>query len=195
MIEDSLFKFISGPKKLELIPISNGDARLRKDCKNHYSKPKGFVGRNICYGIVYGGVWYGSIVVGSATLHLPGRNEFFSNAPLNNLVNNTFYHIDKDNGKYPIRNFTVKVLAEFRKQILIDWKKDYGDEVLGFESLIELPRTGELYLRDGWTEVGLTKGFTCKREGGKGSDDWGGKRVWNKDKDNLRPKRVFCRKP
>src|SRR5262249_21895382 len=94
-------------------------------------------------------------------------------------------------GKYPLRNFTVKVLEKFRQQICIDWFAKYGDPVIGFESLVELPRTGEIYLRDGWTEVGLTKGYTCKRVAGKGADSWTGKRVW--DTQNLRPKRVFCR--
>jgi len=28
----------------------------------HYSKPGGFVGRNICYAITYAGVYYGAIV-------------------------------------------------------------------------------------------------------------------------------------
>lgn len=63
---------------------------------------------------------------------------------------------------------------------------------MGFESLVELPRTGECYKRDGWTLVGQTIGYTCKRVAGKGTDNWSGKRVW--DTKNLRPKLVFCRK-
>jgi hypothetical protein len=157
----------------------------------HYSQPKGFVGRNICYAILWNDVYYGSIVGGSSTLHLPGRNEFFNNAPLNTKVNNIFYHVEKVNSTYPIRNFAVLVLKIFREKIIVDWKSKYGDDVIGFESLVELPRTGEIYLRDGWTELGLTKGFTCKRVAGKGSDSWSGRRVWNiKD---LRPKRIFVK--
>lgn len=156
----------------------------------HYSQPKGFVGRNICYAIIYDDIYYGYIIGGSATLHLLGRNEFFNNISLNKIVNNIFYHIFP-NPKYPSRNFTVKVLKEFRSRIYYDWKNKYGDEIVGFESLVELPRTGEIYIRDGWTEVGITKGFTCKRISGIGTDSWGGRRIWNVD--NLRPKRVFCR--
>lgn len=78
------------------------------------------------------------------------------------------------------------------KKINVDWKEKYGDEIIGFESLIEIPRTGECYRRDGWEMIGQTKGFTCKRTAGKGTDSWGGKRVW--DKENLRPKLVFVRK-
>ena len=83
------------------------------------------------------------------------------------------------------------VLKRFRERVSEDWKTKYGDLVLGFETLVELPRTGEVYKRDGWTEVGLTKGYTCKRTKGKGTDSWSGKRVW--DTINLRPKRVFCK--
>ena len=55
-----------------------------------------------------------------------------------------------------------------------------------------MPRTGECYKRAGWTEIGITKGYTCKRIKGQGTDNWTGKRVW--DTKNLRPKRVFAYK-
>jgi hypothetical protein len=161
---------------------------------DHYSKPKGFVGRNICYAIMFNDVYYGAIVGGSATLHLPNRHEVLgtSKTDLNSIVNNIFFHIEKVNGKYPIRNFSQAVLSLFMKTITKDWESRYGDKVVGFESLVELPRTGELYLRNGWTLVGQTKGFTCKRTAGKGTDEWSGKRIW--DVNNLRPKHVFIYK-
>jgi uncharacterized protein DUF4338 len=163
----------------------------------HYSQPKGFVGRNICYLVTRNDVIYGSIVGGSSTLHLVGRDSFFKlykeikKQALVRIVNNIFYHVEPANGHYPFRNFTQKVLKAFRKQVAIDWEAKYGDSVIGFESLVELPRTGETYKRDGWTEVGTTKGETCKRVAGQGTDSWTGKRVW--DTQNLRPKRVFVK--
>ena len=96
------------------------------------------------------------------------------------------------NGQYPCRNFSQKVLKEWREKIVNDWFDRYGNIVIGFESLVELPRTGEIYKRDGWTEVGLTHGYTCKRVAGTGTDNWSGKRVW--DTKNLRPKRVFVKR-
>ena len=177
---------------LQLEPIKRTDPRILSNMAVHYSQPKGFVGRNICYAVLFDGRYYGAIVGGSATLHLVGREEFFGTTPpLNQLVNNIFYHIESLSGRYPMRNMVPAVLATFRRQIVVDWESKYGDTVLGFESLVELPRTGECYRRDGWTEVGLTKGYTCKRVGGSGTDSWSGKRVW--DTKNLRPKRVFCR--
>ena len=161
----------------------------------HYSQPKGFVGRNICYAVLHDGLYYGSIVGGSATLHLPGRDEYFglgTSLSLNNLVNNIFFHVEKVGGRYPMRWFTVEVLQAFRQRIVVDWQARYGDVVAGFESLVELPRTGECYKHDGWDLIGQTIGYTCKRVAGKGTDNWSGKRVW--DMKNLRPKLVFAKK-
>lgn len=182
---------------LKLEKIKRSDSRILENMAIHYSRPKGFVGRNICYAIMFGDVYYGAIVGGSSTLHLAGRDEFFGltkenkKVALKQIVNNIFYHIEKKDGKYPIRNMVPTVLQMFREQIQADWETKYGDPVIGFESLVELPRTGEVYRRDGWIEVGTTKGQTCKRVAGKGTDSWGGKRIW--DKKNLRPKRVFVR--
>ncbi len=173
-----------------LKPIKRTYPLLLRDMEVHYSQPKGFVGRNICYAVYSGWDYYGAIVGGSTPTHLPGRKTKF---PLNNIVNNLFFHIEKKNGKYPCRNFAEKVLERWRHTIQEDWEEKYGDRVLLFETLVELPRTGECYKRDEWEEVGLTKGFTCKRIGGIGTDSWSGQRVW--DTENLRPKRVFRRFP
>jgi hypothetical protein len=170
----------------------HSDSRLRERMQIHYSQPKGFVGRSICYAILYNDVYYGHIVAGSASRFLPGRNEHLgiSRVDLNHVVNNIFFNVSKVDGRYPIRNFTICIVRAFVQQVQHDWFVKYGDSVWGFETLIELPRTGEVYRRSGWTLVGQTKGQTCKRVAGQGTDSWTGKRVW--DTQNLRPKRVFC---
>jgi hypothetical protein len=115
---------------------------------------------------------------------------------LQNIVNNIFFHVEKVGAGYPLRNFTSFILSRWREQIAIDWQQKYGDEVIGFESLIQLPRPGECYRRDGWTRLEKpTEGYSCKRTGGKGTDTWTGKRVWNTNREELKPKWVFCRKP
>ena len=164
--------------------------------QEHYSKPRGFVGRNICYAIFYDNIYYGHIVAGSATRFLQGRNEFLEIDinQLNNVINNIFFNVSKVGGKYPIRNFTSFIIKLFTKIAARDWELRYNDKVIGFETLIEKPRTGEAYKRAGWVKVGETHGYTCKRVGGKGTDTWSGKRVWNTDKNFLRPKHVFCYK-
>ncbi len=177
---------------LQLIPTFKSSKRMKELMERHYSQPKGFVGRQLIYLVKWEDQTFGAIAAGSSTRFLPGRQQFFGRTiPLVNLVNNTFYHIEKLEGKYPTRNFSSHVIRVWRERVEKDWQEKYGDAVLGWETLVELPRTGELYLRDGWSEIGLTKGFTCKRTGGVGTDSWTGKRVW--DTENLRPKRVFAR--
>lgn len=175
--------------QIELIKIKRTDSRLLENMKVHYSQPKGFVGRNICYAVMCDSKYYGGIVGGSSCLHLPGRDEFFGGRDLNRIINNLFYHVE---GPYPVRNFTIKVIDLFKNMVRKDWIEKYGDDPLGIETLVELPRTGEIYKRAGFIEVGMTHGYTCKRTSGQGGDNWTGKRVW--DTKNLRPKRVFCYK-
>jgi len=181
---------------LELRQTKRTDKDLLLRMKNHYSKPKGFVGRNICYAIFYDSIYYGHIVAGSATRFLPNRNKFLGITlkELNNVINNIFFNVSPVNGSYPKRNFTSSVVKLFVEQAQNDWLAKYSDICIGFETLVEKPRTGELYLRAGWTLIGETKGYTCKRVSGKGTDSWTGKRVWNTSPDKLRPKLVLCYK-
>lgn len=182
---------------IELTQIKRTHPLLLANMANHYSNPKGFVGRNICYLVKFNGVNYGTIVGGSSTLHLQGRDEYFGltkenkKEKLNSIINNIFFHIEKVDGEYPARWFSKLVIESFRYKVSKDWEMKYKDCPIGFETLVELPRTGECYKKDGWDLVGQTKGYTCKRIAGKGSDDWSGKRVW--DTHNLRPKLVFCK--
>lgn len=150
-----------------------------------------FVGRKICYAIIYDEIYYGHILGGSATLHLPGRNEFLGvdQSKLKSVINNIFYHVEKVQGRYPMRNFTTKVVLEWERLVAKDWETKYNNRVIGFETLVEPPRTGELYRRAGWVRVGTTKGKTARRIPGKG-ENWGGKRVWE---DGI-PKHVLCKR-
>ena len=178
--------------ELSLSITKRTDERLLLLMDAHYSQPKGFVGRSICYAISYDGIYYGHTVAGSATRFLPGRNEFLGIDihQLNSVANNIFFHIEKVNDRYPIRNFVPYIIDAWCRTAAEDWREKYGDILVGFETLVELPRSGECYRRAGWTECGMTKGYTCKRVAGEGTDSWTGKRVW--DTENLRPKRVFC---
>ena len=181
---------------IQLIRTKRTNAWLLQRMKIHYSHPKGFVGRNLCYAVFYDDIYYGHIVGGSATRFLPGRNEYFGITieQLNNIINNTFFNISKVENKYPTRNFTTAVVEKFVEIVIIDWEQKYGDNVLGIETLVEKPRTGELYKRAGFVVVGETIGYSCKRIAGDGTDSWSGKRVWNTDKESLRPKLVLCLK-
>lgn len=189
---------------IRLEKSSKGDEIVKYLMSIHYSKPKGFVGRQLVYKIYDDNLIMGVIVGGSATMHLPNRNEFFGDKfYLNGIVNNIFYHIMTEDELQAIgvnsdtyikdKNLGTKTLKLFRNQVVTDWEEKYKDKVIGFETLIELPRSGSLYKADNWTYVGTTKGFTCKRVAGEQTENWTGKRVWNKNPDELKPKLVFCK--
>jgi hypothetical protein len=172
------------------------DPRLLERMARHYSQPGGFVGRNRCFAVLFDGEYYGHIVSGSAVRFLPGRNEALGVGlgNLNGVVNNVFYSLERrGDAPYPLRNFTSAVVKAWERIAADDWQQAYGDAVVGYETLVELPRRGECYRRAGWVEVGTTFGYTCKRVGGKGTDSWTGKRVWNTDKSQLRPKLVLVK--
>lgn len=173
---------------MNIVKTTKGDPDLKSMMVRHYSQPKGFVGRQLFYRIEQNNILYGCIAFGSATKHLPGRNIIGS---LNNGLNNIFYHIEKRDEKYPLRNFTTYCLLQAEKIAAIEYELQYGDEVKWLETLVELPRSGDLYLKAGYIFVGTTIGYTCKRVAGKGTDSWGGKRIWNKT--DLRPKKVFVK--
>ncbi len=201
--------------RITLERISKGDVLLRIASNNHYSEPGGFVGRFLGYAIWCERDYLGVIVAGSATMHLVGRNEFFgtTSADLNGIINNSLFHIEKPwdeppfhyvagsggihveerRRPYPMRNITNQILAAWRSMAKKDWEATYHDVVIGFESLVQIPRTGEIYRRDGWDFVGETKGFSCRRIGGDNSTEkFDGKRVWTFDPSKR--KLVFCRR-
>lgn len=179
---------------IDLVITKRTEPRLLDRMAVHYSAPRGFVGRNICYAVMIKGDYFGHIVAGSATRFLPFRHEFLNTdqGMLNNIVNNIFFNVSPVHEKYPLRNFTTRVVRCFIERVKTDWFSKYGDSVVGIETLVEKPRTGELYKRAGFCLVGETKGYSCKRVSGKGTDSWSGKRVW--DTTNLKPKLVFCKK-
>lgn len=185
------------PKGLELrqikkyqfgLPVLTPEAaRLRRNMEQHYSQPKGFVGRSFVYEVWYDDEFYGHIVAGSATYGLPAPADG-KTIGLNHIINNTFFHIEPIEGKYPIRNFAVAVLEAFEERAVKDWEaKPFEDgkfyQVYGLETLIEPPRTGEMYRRSGWAQIGSTKGFSVKRGAGpRGPEgEWGGTKIWSSE--------------
>src|SRR6056300_924533 len=95
------------PLRLERVKRTHPEMLANMDI--HYSQPKGFVGRNICYLVMWDNVCHGSIAGGSATRFLPNREVICG---LNHGINNIFFHVEPRGG-YPTRNFTKKVLAEY----------------------------------------------------------------------------------
>lgn len=182
--------------RIDLQPATKSHPWIKWIMSRHYSQPRGFVGRQLLHAVFVDKICYGAIAAGSSTKFLPGRDSFHAakgdyRSIANSIVNCTFFHVFPAIGEYPCRNFTSRVVTAWRRLVEWEWYERYDDPVLGWETLVELPRNGELFLRDGWTVVGQTKGFTCKRVAGKGTDSWTGARKW--DTKNLRPKLVLCR--
>ena len=65
----------------------------------------------------------------------------------------------------PIKNFCTQVLKLFRNKIKIDYKKIYGDELIGIVTFVEKPRTGSIYKADNWDCIGETQGVSVRRKG------------------------------
>jgi len=160
--------------------------RLLQNMLVHYSQPKGFMGRVFIYEIWYDGVFYGHIVAGSATRGITPPQPLQKNEHLNHIINNTFFHIEPDpRTGYPTRNFSSFVLESFLARAQTDWEEEPFSngkhyKVWAFETLVDPnrgegmdPRTGEVYRRVGFEEIGMTKGYECWREEGE--------RVWSKE--------------
>jgi len=56
----------------------------------------------------------------------------------------------------------------FRKRIEDDYKKNYGDTLIGLVTFVELPRDGAIYKADNWDYLGLTQGKEMRRQGNHG---------------------------
>ena len=172
---------------LHLEKTTKNDPRLLDLMNIHYSRPKGFVGRCLCYAVLFNKDYYGYIVGGSAILLSKCRDQFFdikARSELRHYINNIFYHVSPINGKYPCRNFTSKVVEEWEKVVQQDWLIRYGDEVKGFETLVEPPRSGDLYKKVGYRLIGQTVGYRLRRPKGK--------KIY--DTSDLYPKLIFCKK-
>jgi len=181
-----------GRAVIRIEPVAKNDPELHRLMAVHYTHPKGFVGRQLFFHITWAGTLYGCIAFGSATRYLPGRPT--SVADLTHGLNNIFYHIEKQDGRYPCRNFTTRALLLAEPLAIAAYETRYHDAVWWLESLVELPRTGDLYRKAGYREVGITKGYTCRRVGGNVlTEVFDGRRVWNMDPNSLRPKRVFLK--
>ncbi len=171
---------------LELVETKKSHAELIACMRVHYTQPKGLIGRSICYAIYYDKKYYGHIVMGSATMHLPHER---ASSNLNEILCNTFFHLRRPAEGYPCRNITSKILLAFERQAIIDWYVRYGDIPRAIETLVQPPRTGEAYLRVGYSQVGMTKGFTCERVKDETNKKWGTTKKW--DYSNPQPKLVF----
>lgn len=119
-----------------------------------------YVGRQLNYSIWCQGHEIGFTGIGSAILAMGGRDKFIGwtkqqrMAHITNVANNWRYTLI--NNLPP--NTGSKVLGLVTRRAREDWKNRYGDELVLLETLVELPRTGKVYIAAGWKPVGNTIG-------------------------------------
>lgn len=180
---------------LKLVKIS--DPRYQDIRDRHYIPNRGQIGQQLHYLIYDNDELVGIIAGAGATFSVKSRNDFFGldedpqirGKQLNGIVNNTVFRIEKTRP-----NLATQVLARWRKQVAKDWEELYNVKVVGFETFVieerregMSDRTGNLYLADNWTRVGVTKGFSPTRIHGQGLD---GKRERQKSD----PKIILCKR-
>lgn len=148
---------------LELERCKRTDPEYQAIRDRHYIPNKGTHGQQIHYKIRYNGVVVGIISGASAVYAVKERDIFFGltnenrRVALNSIVSNVVFRLE-----YHEKNLGTKILKMWRKQIAIDWEKQYGVQVHGFETfIIETDtRKGAMYKADNWTYLGETAGST-----------------------------------
>ncbi len=153
-----------------LQPVKKSDKLFVKWFIEHYPKSKGIVGRQLNYLIYSYGHPIGIIGFASPPLNYKKFNTYFSldenkkaseNAKF--FLNNNVFRIVKTEP-----NLGTQILKLARNTIKQDYKKRYGDNLLGIVTFVEPPRTGVIYKADNWDYLGKTQGIEVKRRG----KDW-----------------------
>jgi hypothetical protein len=146
--------------KLELVENDTQRFNFEQIVKNYHTyKPSvDLIGRQINWLIKNNGSYIGAIGVGSSVMAMKPRDDFIGwnkEQRLKNLVktctNWRYCLLDKT-------NFSSKILSLFVKEVRIEWKKKYGDNLVLIETLIEPPYKGTCYKSAGWVCVGETRG-------------------------------------
>jgi len=149
--------------KIELERVKQNNPEAIRYITNHYTHPRGFIGKNSTHLIKVDGLVCGVIVGGSTSLHLTGRFEFFGeDCDIQNIINNRLFRLELN-----IPNLGTQVLKLWRKVVVEDWKLRYNCNPIGFETLVKPPLNGAVYRADNWVFGGMTKGYTAKKFGHK----------------------------
>jgi len=144
--------------EIELVRVKQTDKLARSYITNHYTQPRGFIGRVITYLIKVDKEICGVIVGGSTSLHLPGRRDFFGDCNIQDIINNRLFRLENN-----IPNLGSQILKLWRHLVVRDWESIYDSKVIGFETLVKPPRTGAVYKADNWILTGMTRGYTATR--------------------------------
>ena len=135
----------------------------------HYIPNHGCIGQQIHYKVYLDDSELVGIISGASAVYaVKSRDEYFGltkenkRVALNSIINNVVFRLEKN-----LPNLSSQILALWRETIAIDWEKQYGVKVHGFETFIigNERRFGSLYKADNWDYVGMTAGSTKTHKG------------------------------
>lgn len=153
----------SAEEGLKLVQCKRSDPRYQAIRDRHYIPNHGAVGQQLHYLIYLDGECVGIISGGAAAYAVKSRDDYFGinkdnrNTALNGIIDNTVFRLEKH-----IPNLGMQILSRWRKQIVIDWEREYNVRPCGFETFIieNERRKGAMYKADNWEYVGETAGST-----------------------------------
>lgn len=189
-LEDFPRLLVDGLDEVDLFRVKRGDGYWSYLKRIHYANIQETIGRQLHYLVLYHGHIVGAITAAQSIWSSKPRDVFWGlntlnrEFLLNNIICNTFFRLE---GR--VENLGTRVLRLWRIQSARDWEQEYGDRVMGFETMVEPPRTGAMYLADNWVYVGDTAGFKKSRAGQKlyGVD------IGELFTASTTPKLIFCR--
>lgn len=167
--------------RIDLERVKQTDAHAQEYITNHYTNPRGFIGKVTTHLIVVDSKVCGVIVGGSTSMHLHGRQDYFGDCDIQSIINNRLFRLEQNTP-----NLGTQVLKLWRQTVVQNWKDTYNTIPIGFETLVLPPRTGAVYKADNWDYVGMTKGWSARCPNGHKN----GVRVWYKTD----PRLVFMKR-
>jgi hypothetical protein len=130
----------------------------------HYPGSKGIMGRSINYLARIGGDVVGIVGANSPPLNYKLFRHYFSCDDEKKFMNNNVYRLVRHD-----KNLGTRVLALFRKQLQIDYQKQFNETLIGLITFVEPPRSGALYKADNWDLLGETQGKSAQK---RDMDNW-----------------------
>ncbi len=100
----------------------------------------------------------------------------------NSMISNGLFRMLVPTREYPCVDFTTAILEVCERALPKDWKGKYPGvgRIIALETLVQLPRLGRLYVKNGWRLLTLTKGVELRRSSAVGPQEvssgegWGG---------------------
>lgn len=136
----------------------------------HYPGSKGAIGRQLHYLVWLDGRLLGIIAAGEAMFRCAPRDRALGlklgdgEPPPGGLVACSAFRVEDAPHGVP-----SQVLALWRARAAADWCSAYGSAVRWWETLVEPPRIGTCFVRDGWRRLARrTAGVGARRPDGHG---------------------------